>query len=68
MVQALAGRWPGGPLEQPGDPRPALEVCDLRVDRAGQRVLDRVSFRLQPGTLTALVGPNGAGKSSLLPA
>ena len=68
MVQALAGRWPGGPLEQPGDPRPALEVCDLRVDRAGQRVLDRVSFRLQPGTLTALVGPNGAGKSSLLQA
>ena len=29
-------------------------------------VLNKVSLKLEPGTLTALVGPNGAGKSTLL--
>ena len=47
---------------------PVLDVQGLAVDRAGERALDRVSFALQPGTLTALVGPNGAGKSTLLQA
>ena len=28
--------------------------------------LNKVSLKLEPGTLTALVGPNGAGKSTLL--
>ena len=45
-----------------------LDVCDLRLDREGERVLDGVSFALAPGSLTALVGPNGAGKSTLLQA
>lgn len=30
------------------------------------RALDAVTFRLAPGTLTALVGANGSGKSTLL--
>ena len=30
--------------------------------------LENVGFRLEPGSLTALVGPNGAGKSTLLQA
>ncbi|MBL8227775.1 MAG: ABC transporter ATP-binding protein [Bryobacterales bacterium] len=33
--------------------------------RPGVPVLDRVSFRAGPGTVTALVGPSGAGKSTI---
>ncbi|GDY30647.1 ABC transporter ATP-binding protein [Gandjariella thermophila] len=32
----------------------------------GRTVVDRVSFELQPGTVTAFLGPNGAGKSTTL--
>ncbi len=49
-------------------PGPVLSVQQLCVRRGPELVLDRVSFTLQPGSLTALVGPNGAGKSTLLQA
>ncbi len=32
----------------------------------GKPVLDGVSFRSEPGTVTALVGPSGAGKSTII--
>ena len=32
----------------------------------GKQVLHDVSFRAQPGTVTALVGPSGAGKSTII--
>ena len=34
--------------------------------RAGQPVLDGVTFSAAPGTVTAIVGPSGAGKSTLM--
>ena len=45
-----------------------LTVQQLCVRRGSELVLERVSFALRPGSLTALVGPNGAGKSTLLQA
>ena len=32
----------------------------------GEKVLDRMSFQIEPGRLTAIVGKSGSGKSSLL--
>ena len=45
---------------------PIIEVIDLTFDYPGFRALERVSLRIEPGTVTALVGPNGAGKTTLL--
>lgn len=44
---------------------PTLEVEELSVNYNSKRVLEDVSFRLEPGQRVAVVGPNGAGKSTL---
>lgn len=46
----------------------ALETSGLCVTRGGRRVLNDITLRLEPGTVTAICGPNGAGKSTLLEA
>ena len=43
-----------------------IEVSHLSFDYPTTRALDDVSFRVEPGSVTALVGPNGAGKTTLL--
>ncbi|HLX48046.1 MAG TPA: ABC transporter ATP-binding protein [Streptosporangiaceae bacterium] len=42
-------------------------IADLDAERslAGQEALRDISFRVAPGTLTALVGPSGAGKTTI---
>ena len=43
-----------------------IDVRDLCFDYPGVRALDRVGFRVEAGSITALVGPNGAGKTTLM--
>lgn len=43
-----------------------IEVSDLSFFYPGICALDKVSFSVEAGTVTALVGPNGAGKTTLL--
>ena len=45
---------------------PVIEVTDLVYEYPGFRALDQVGFRIEAGSITALVGPNGAGKTTLL--
>nr|WP_269329820.1 ABC transporter ATP-binding protein [Kineosporia babensis] len=50
--------------------RPQVEVTDVHfahLDMEGRphQALSGVSFRAEPGTMTAIVGPSGAGKSTL---
>jgi branched-chain amino acid transport system ATP-binding protein len=42
-----------------------LEVSEVTRQFGGHRAVDRVSFRLRPGTITGLIGPNGAGKTTM---
>jgi subfamily B ATP-binding cassette protein MsbA len=56
------------------DDKPALKLTDARIElrdvsfayRAGEPVLNRMSFTAEPGNVTALVGPSGGGKSTVL--
>jgi ATP-binding cassette subfamily B protein len=63
------------PASEPDDSdKPALKLTDARVElrdvsfayRAGEPVLNRMSFVAEPGRMTALVGPSGGGKSTVL--
>lgn len=43
-----------------------LSLYDITMDVGGNRLLDSVTWHIQPGDRIVLVGRNGAGKSSLL--
>lgn len=43
-----------------------IDVRNLRKTYAGRPVVEDVSFRCEPGTVTGFLGPNGAGKSTTL--
>jgi ABC-type branched-subunit amino acid transport system ATPase component len=44
---------------------PLLSIEDVTKEYDGIRALDRVSLRVERGSIKGLIGPNGAGKSTL---
>jgi len=44
----------------------AIEVDQLTKDFGSQRVVDRISFSVKPGSLFGFLGPNGSGKSTTI--
>ena len=49
----MAGMWP-------------VVLSEVVLEAGGKRLIDGVSLRLEPRSLTCVMGPNGAGKSLLL--
>lgn len=45
---------------------PTIEFDNVSLTLGRTAILDNVSFKVQPGSIHALVGPNGGGKSSLI--
>lgn len=52
------------PIQQPA-PTGRLDVEDISVSIGDIKLLDGLSFDLQPGEFLGVVGPSGAGKSTL---
>lgn len=46
--------------------QPAVEAIDLVLAYEEKVAIDRSTFSVPPGTVTAVIGPNGSGKSTLL--
>ncbi|MBF0569469.1 MAG: ATP-binding cassette domain-containing protein [Candidatus Omnitrophica bacterium] len=45
---------------------PLINLQDITVAFGGPRVLDRLTFQLEPGERVAMLGRNGAGKSTFM--
>lgn len=47
--------------------RPAILTCeDLAIGHGTQPIMERLTFRVSPGEILAIVGPSGCGKSTLM--
>ena len=63
---AVIGSNGNGPAPGPADPLVGLEARAVSAWFGSHKVLERVSLRMEPGTVTALIGPSGCGKSTFL--
>ena len=50
----------------PHGPNEVLTLEDVRLERDGRMVLERVNLHVRRGDRVALLGPNGGGKSTLI--
>jgi putative ABC transport system ATP-binding protein len=62
---------PSGAVERTLRRPPTLAITDLVVERSEgsqpiRRILDGISFAVEPGAVVAVTGPSGAGKTTLL--
>ncbi len=55
----------GKPVE-PGNSSLVFDKVTFSYEDAGAPVLNRVSFSVEPGSMTAIVGASGAGKSTIV--
>jgi phosphate transport system ATP-binding protein len=67
------GSWNGAAATDPAAATAATAIGGARLDAIGvsawfgtNKVLERVSLSMPPGTVTALIGPSGCGKSTFL--
>ena len=44
---------------------PVLEVKNISISFEKRKILDNISFKINPGEILGLLGPNGAGKSTI---
>ena len=42
-----------------------LEVKNISISFEKRKILDNISFKINPGEILGLLGPNGAGKSTI---
>ncbi|MGO3128123.1 MAG: ABC transporter ATP-binding protein [Luteimonas sp.] len=47
---------------------PAVQLCDVRLDRGGRTIVSGIDLSVPRGSVTAVLGPSGSGKSTLLSA
>ena len=64
--QSPSGVQSSGMRLKAASPPPVLVAEEVTKRFGSQTVLDRVSLRLEPGSVHALLGENGAGKSTLV--
>lgn len=61
----LGPRLAGRPVDS-GNSSLVFDKVTFSYEDAGAPVLDRVSFSVEPGSMTAIVGASGAGKSTIV--
>ncbi|MFD7736087.1 phosphate ABC transporter ATP-binding protein [Kitasatospora phosalacinea] len=57
---------PPVPADAPARARSGLETREVTAGFGQRKVLERVSFSMRAGEITALIGPSGCGKSTYL--